>query len=251
MLTPLSVLAPSPPDLILATFDRHQGTSASPYASLNCSFGVGDQIEMVQINRQMMKQSLGISRLVSARQVHGDQILGILETPDRDQEMEGIDALMTDRRDVGLMIQHADCQAILLHDPVQSAIAAVHCGWRGSVLRIIEKTVGRMNTSYQSRPEDIQASISPSLGPCCAEFINHNQELPVSFLAFQQRRNYFDFWQISRSQLMKAGLQPEKINIAEICTCCSPDFFSYRQARRKGDGTTGRNCSIIALRKQG
>jgi hypothetical protein len=249
MLTPSSFLAPpSTPDLIQATFDRHHGTSATPFTSLNCSFGVGDQIEKVQTNRQMMKQSLGINLLVSARQVHGDQILRIQETPDNDQEIDGIDALMTNRKDVGLMIQHADCQAILLHDPVQSAIAAVHCGWRGSVLKIIEKTVTMMNASYQSRPEDIMASISPSLGPCCAEFINHRQELPVSFQAFQQRHNYFDFWKISRSQLMRAGLQPEKIRIAAICTCCSPDFFSYRRARRKGDGITGRNCSIIALR---
>ena len=248
MLTSAHFLAPSVPDLILATFDRNLGVSAAPFASLHCSFGVGDQTEKVQANRLMMKQALGINRLVSARQVHGDQIIRIQETPDNDQEIDGVDALMTNRKDVGLMIKHADCQAILLHDPVQSAIAAVHCGWRGSVLNIIEKTVETMNASYQSRPEDIMASISPSLGPCCAEFINYRKELPVSFQAFQQRHNYFDFWKISRSQLMRAGLQPEKIRIAAICTCCSPDFFSYRRARRKGDGITGRNCSIIALR---
>ena len=248
MLTPSYFLAPSTPDLIQVTFDRHQGTSASPFSSLNCSFGVGDQAEKVQANRQLLKHSLGISRLVSASQVHGDQILRIQETPERDQEMDGTDALMTDRRDVGLMIQHADCQAILLHDPVQSAIAAVHCGWRGSVLRIIEKTVRMMNACYHSRPEDILASISPSLGPCCAEFINHRQELPASFLAFQQRRNHFDFWQISQAQLMEAGLQRQKIRTAMICTCCNPDYFSYRRANRKGDGITGRNCTIIALR---
>jgi len=250
MLTPSTFLAPSAPDLIQATFDRHHGTSAAPFASLNCSFGVGDHAEKVRYNRQTMKLSMGISRLISARQVHGDQIIRIEKTPDRDQEKDGVDALMTDQRDVGLMIQHADCQAILLHDPVQSAIAAVHCGWRGSVVGIIEKTVRMMNTCYQSRPDDILASISPSLGPCCAEFINHRQELPASFLAFQTRRNHFDFWQISRSQLMEAGLQPEKIRIAMICTCCSPDFFSYRRATRKGDGITGRNCSIIALRNE-
>ena len=248
MLTPSPFLAPSAPDLVQATFDRHHGASVTPFASLNCSFGVGDQTEKVQTNRDMLKHSLGINRLISAGQVHGHQILRIQETPDSDQEIDGIDALMTDKRGVGLMIQHADCQAILLHDPVRSAIAAIHCGWRGSVIRIIEKTVRMMNACYQSRPEDILAGISPSLGPCCAEFINHRQELPASFLAFQQRRNYFDFWQISRSQLMEAGLQPEKIRIAMICTCCSPDFFSYRRASRKGDGITGRNCSIIALR---
>jgi YfiH family protein len=201
----------------------------------------------VQSNREKIKQSLGIKLLVSARQVHGEQISRILEIPERDEEIDGVDALMTDRRGVGLMIQHADCQAILLHDPRRSAIAAVHCGWRGSAIGIIEKTVQAMSSCYQSRPEDMVACISPSLGPCCAEFINHHQELPASFQAFQTRSNHFDFWQISRSQLMAAGLDPEQISMAGICTSCSPDYFSYRRAVRLGNGITGRNCTIIAL----
>ncbi len=246
MLTP-STFTTSAAPLIRATFDRHHGVSGAPFGSLNGSFGVGDCAEKVQANRNRMKQSLGINRLVSARQVHGEQIFRIEEMPDSDQEIDGIDALMTNRRGIGLMIQHADCQAILLHDPVQSAIAAVHCGWRGSVIRIIEKTVEMMSSCYQSRAEDMVAIISPSLGPCCAEFINHRQELPASFQAFQARSNYFDFWQISKAQLMKAGLQPDKIKMTKTCTACSPDFFSYRRAKRKGNGVTGRNCSIIAL----
>jgi YfiH family protein len=244
------MLTPSTPDLIQATFDRHHGVSGAPFASLNCSFSVGDQTEKVQSNRQRIKKMLGINCLISARQVHGDQIFRVEEGSDCDQELEGVDGLMTNTKGVGLMIQHADCQAVLLHDPVQSAVAAVHCGWRGSVIGIIEKTVRMMRSCYQSRPEDLIASISPSLGPCCAEFTNHRQELPASFLAFQHRDNYFDFWMISKAQLMAAGLQAEKIRTAEICTSCSTDFFSYRRARRQGDGTTGRNCSIIALKNK-
>ncbi|MBA3005136.1 MAG: peptidoglycan editing factor PgeF [Proteobacteria bacterium] len=247
MLTPCPFITAAAPDLIMATFNRHHGVSEAPFFSLNGSFGVGDCAENVQVNRNRMKQSLGINRLVSARQVHGEQIFRVEEMPDSDQEIDGIDALMTNKRGVGLMIQHADCQAVLLHDPVQSAIAAVHCGWRGSVIGIINKTVQTMRSCYQSDPEDIVASISPSLGPCCAEFINHRQELPASFQAFQTRSNYFDFWQISRSQLMEAGLQLDNIQIAGICTACSQDFFSYRRAKRKEKGITGRNCSIISL----
>ncbi len=248
MLKPSMFLTPSAPGLIRATFDRHQGASGPPFASLNISFGVGDQAEKVQSNREKIKQSLGIRHLISARQVHGDRISRILEIPERNQEMDGVDALLTDRRGVGLLIQHADCQAILLHDPVQSAIAAVHCGWRGSVIGIIEKTVREMSSCYKSRPQDMVASISPSLGPCCAEFINYRQELPASFLDFQTRPHYFNFWQISRSQLMDAGLDSANISMAGICTCCSPDYFSYRRAVRQGSGITGRNCTIIALR---
>jgi len=248
MLTPHIYPASSSEGLVQATFNRWQGLSAAPYASLNCSFGVGDKEETVQANRGLIKQYLHIDHLVSARQVHGDQIFQIQEIPAEDVEKDGVDALVTNQRGVGLMIQHADCQAVLLHDPAQSAIAAVHCGWRGSVIGIIGKTVRLMCSSYDSRPDDITAAISPSLGPCCAEFINHRRELPADFLAFQGQGNYFNFWEISRKQLMDAGLPAENIRIAAICTACSEDYFSYRRAKRRGDGITGRNGSVIALR---
>ncbi len=248
MLTPYTYSMPSAAGLILATFDRHQGVSASPYASLNCSFGVGDQSENVRANRDLIKQHLQIDRLVSARQVHGNAVSRIKEVPASDTEIDGVDALVTTQPGVGLMIQHADCQAILLHDPAHSVIAAIHCGWRGSVIGIIGKTVERMRSWYDSRPHDITAAIGPSLGPCCAEFIHHQQELPAAFQAFQDKENYFNFWEISKGQLMKAGLLPENIWIAAICTACSDDFFSYRRANRRGDGITGRNGSVIALR---
>ncbi len=244
---PNPLLIASTANSIQATFDRHHGDSLAPFNSLNVSFSLGDKKEYVASNRRKIKQALGISSLVSARQVHGDLLLTVKEVPANDVEQDGFDALITDQRDVGLMIQHADCQAILLHDPVQSAIAAIHCGWRGSVIGIIEKTVQAMSACYRSRPEDITAAISPSLGPCCAEFINHRLELPESFLSFRERDNFFDFWQISRWQLIAAGLLTENIQTTGICTSCSPDFFSYRRAVRRGQGTTGRNCTIIAL----
>ena len=139
----------------------------------------------------------------------------------------------------------------VIYDKKNQAVAAIHNGWRGSVQNIVGKTVERMVVAFGSEPHDLVAGVGPSLGPCCSEFIHHSQELPDSFRSFQVQKNYFDFWQISKSQLMKAGLQPDKIKMTKICTACSPDFFSYRRAKkRKGNGVTGRNCSIIALRKK-
>jgi copper oxidase (laccase) domain-containing protein len=81
-------------------------------------------------------------------------------------------------------------------------------------------------------PAEIKAAISPSLGPCCAEFIHHEQELPPSFRQFMVRENYFDFWAVSRWQLTEAGLKAENIATAGICTKCSAEFFSYRRGDR-------------------
>ncbi len=228
-------------------FDRHGGVSRAPYASLNVGDHVGDQREAVWQNRNKVKQSLAVSYLLSAKQIHGTGIYYLTEPLTEDREVEGFDALITDISDVGLMIQQADCQAVLLFDPVKEVIAAVHCGWRGSVQRILPRVVSVMREKYASIAADMQAVISPSLGPCCAEFVNYRQELPAEFQQFMVRDNYFDFWQISRQQLLGAGMSEQRITTAEICTCCSNDYFSYRRAGRLNNGLTGRNCSVIAL----
>jgi hypothetical protein len=146
------------------------------------------------------------------------------------------------------MIQQADCQAVLLFDPVRQVIAAVHCGWRGSVQNILSQVLQVMMENYATAPADVQAVISPSLGPCCAEFINYRHELPPEFEQFMVRKNYFDFRQISRYQLVSAGMSDERIASANMCTCCNDDYFSYRRACRLQNGQTGRNCSVIALK---
>ncbi len=241
--------APWDSHLVIATcLDRYHGMSLTPYDSLNLSFGVGDLPETVQANRQLIKQRLNIPLLASARQVHGDQILTLDQTLTRDQEFDGYDALISNQPGLGLMIQQADCQAVLLYDPLTPAVAAIHCGWRGSIMNIITRTIQAMVNTFDTNPSSLKAFISPSLGPCCAEFINYRTELPAALYSFQVRANHFDFWQISRMQLGRAGVQPENIAQAGICPACSPDYFSYRRACRSSNGITGRNGSIIALK---
>jgi len=169
--------------------------------------------------------------------------------PAADLEVDGVDALVTDLPEVGIMVQHADCQAVLLFDPLRRVIGAVHSGWRGSVQNILGKTVGLIVSRYHSRAEDLLAVISPSLGPCCSEFVNHRHELPPHFQRYRAGENHFDFWRISQEQLIAAGLRPASISVAGVCTSCSRDYFSYRRACREGDGVTGRNCSVVVLGK--
>jgi len=102
----------------------------------------------------------------------------IVEDIKQDTEFAEADGLITSEPGVGLLIQQADCQAVLLHDPEQRVIGAVHNGWRGSTLNIIAKTVAVMEDYYGVNPKNLKAVISPSLGPCCAEFIDFQQELP-------------------------------------------------------------------------
>jgi len=231
-----------------ASFDRTNGKGNLPYNSRNVSYHVGDREEVVKTNRQLIKQELACEHLLSAHQVHGTEIFRLDDPLETDMEPAGYDALITNQMDVGLMIQQADCQAILLYDPVHNAIGAVHCGWRGSVEGIIGRVISRMMVDFGTQPEMLHAVISPSLGPCCAEFINHERELPFAFRSFSDGKNHFDFWQISRQQLRDGGVRDRAIKIAGVCTACNPNYFSYRRSRNHGLQQTGRNCSVVVLR---
>ncbi len=230
----------------LAMFTRHGGMSGPPFASLNLSYGVGDDPGKVAGNRDRVRATLGLEALVSARQVHSDRI-HLVSGPVEGTEIPGVDALITDRPGIGLLIQQADCQAVLLHDPEQGAIGAIHSGWRGSVRNIIGRTVARMTEAFATDPSRLLAFVSPSLGPCCSQFVNHALELPEAFARFRSGENHFNFWEISRWQLRRAGLRAENITIAGICSRCSRDFFSFRRAKGENNGITGRNGSVIML----
>lgn len=237
------------PNLVQGVFTRHGGVSKPPYATLNVVWNNGDSKEAVHENLRRVKRTLGLEHLTASMQTHGDVVQVADETKLKELH-NGLpvallppgDALVTQLRGVGLLIKIADCQAVFLVDPVQQVIANVHCGWRGSVNGLLLKVVRVLQNQYGSRAEDLYAGISPSLGPCCAEFRDYRQELPPVFQQFQVRPRYFDFWAISRWQLREAGLPADHIEVAGRCTVCgSRDFFSYR-----GEGTTGRMAAVIA-----
>lgn len=224
-------------------FNRHGGVSPVPWASSNVTYGLGDRRENVLANRQRIKNLLGLRRLVSARQVHGSRVYTLTENLQEDIEVDGFDGLVTNVLDTGLMVQQADCQAVLLADPVRRAVGIAHAGWRGTVAGILGETIYAMCRAFASEPPDLLAAISPSLGPCCAEFVNFRTELPGPLHGYQVRETHFDFWAISRDQLRRAGVRPENIHTASICTRCSRDYFSYRREKQ-----TGRFGSVIGMK---
>lgn len=222
------------------------GGSQEPFASLNLSYHVGDQPDRVRSNRARALAALRLPHLVAAQQIHSDRILRV-EHPHTGKELAGYDALISNLPGAGLLIQQADCQAILLSAPRRGVVAAIHCGWRGSVLGIIGKTIRCLQEAYGVGPEELIAAISPSLGPCCAEFIHFRRELPAWMHDFQVTPHHFNFWAISRHQLIEAGVRAGNIDTAALCTRCDQQFFSYRRAAKTAGGVTGRNGSIIGL----
>lgn len=224
-----------------ATLTRHGGCSSGQLASLNLGRSVGDAIENVQHNLQKVTNTLSVSELQWPKLCHGSDVVSTSNiTPG---SIPICDALSTKKSDLALFISHADCQAAIFYDPIQHALANVHCGWRGNVKNIYSGTVKHMQETYGSKPENLLVCISPSLGPQNSEFINYKQELPETFWEFQIKANYFDLWAISEWQLSQAGVLPHHIQLARIDTYTSDDYFSFRRSR-----ICGRQATICALK---
>ncbi|WP_299978840.1 peptidoglycan editing factor PgeF [Desulfobacula sp.] len=196
-------------------------------------------------------RKMNMNPFVFLNQVHGSDIK-VLKKDDNDlpenfqpgKETYTADSIVTDMKEVFLVIWIADCQAVMLYDPEKKVIANVHSGWRGSVKNIIGKCVDKMILEFGCQPGNIMAGISPSLGPCCSEFINYKDEIPETLWKYKIKgKDYFNFWEMSEAQLMDKGVKKEHIENMEICTKCNTDvFYSFREEK-----TTGRFACVISM----
>ena len=220
-----------------AVTTRFGGVSRPPFDGLNLGLG-GDDPRAVARNLELVREGLGLERLVWLHQVHGSRVI-----PFQDQQEPSLgraDGLCTDRPGVGLLIKTADCQAVVLVAPGK-AVANLHVGWRGNVADFPGRGVEFFCRTYGLKPGELWAVISPSLGPCCAEFVNYRRELPPRLWRYESSPLHFDLWSVTRDQLTARGVRPQRIQVAGLCTKCGREFYSYRR------GEPGRFGTVVAL----
>ncbi|MEN8211080.1 MAG: peptidoglycan editing factor PgeF [Thermodesulfobacteriota bacterium] len=238
-------------NIVHGIFARSGRTSRGEFDSLNIGMNPGDKRSAIADNRELIIKKMGMKPLIFLNQVHGAEIKilkkaenYLSESFQPGKEAYTADGIITDMKDVFLVILVADCQAVILYDHEKKVIANIHSGWRGSVKNIIGKCVAQMISEFACEPDNIIAGISPSLGPCCSEFVNYRDEIPESLWKYKiEDKDYFDFWEMSCDQLMDKGIKKANIENMEICTRCNMDeFYSYR-----GEKTTGRFACAITL----
>lgn len=223
-------------------FTRNGGYSGFPYQSLNISLNVGDAKNDVVRNRRIIEKCFD-KKLVFVDQNHGTNVLSLDKNHAQNiAEFSKYDAMITNMPKKMLAIQTADCQAVLMYDPIKNVVANVHSGWRGSVKNIIQTTIKAMENNFDCKAENIFAGISPSLGPCCAQFRNYKEEFPETLLKYKVGIDRFDFWKLSGDQLCETGMPPDNIHSSKICTKCNDLFFSFRR-----EAVTGRFACVIGL----
>lgn len=233
-------------------FMRHGGCSPNPWKSLNLSTTVGDSRENVIENRTNILNTLDLSpnSYFDVWQVHSSNVVFTNKPRPRDQSYIKADAIITNSKNVSLLMRFADCVPILLYDPIKNVIAMVHAGWIGTLDLIAYKTVMEMQTIFNCSPQNIMAGIGPSIG------IDHYQvgdevveKTKTAFsldwnLLINKRKNglYLDLWKANEFALKKAGIR--EIEKSDICTAChTNDWFSHRGEQ----GRTGRFGAVLSL----
>jgi hypothetical protein len=189
-------------------------------------------------------------QLVFPRQTHTNCVADISNIPESD--IKETDALVTNKKEICLCVQTADCVPVLLFDPVNNVIAAIHAGWRGTVKKIVEIAVQKMVKNYGSSPKKILAAIGPSISPDIYEIGDEvvrevKKSIPNSELSLFKTNSgkyHLNLWEANRQLLIKNKLQEKNIEILGECSYSKPSL--YFSARKEGL-QTGRMVSGIML----
>jgi YfiH family protein len=236
------------PKLLAIETTRQGGFSAKPYASLNLGLNSGEELENINKNRLLLFNELQIrpSRVASANQIHSDGIRRVT----RCRLYDGYDALITNNVNTYLTITMADCTPILIYDPVNQAVAAIHAGWKGTVKDIAAKTLQRMQVEFKTNPTNCFAYVGTCIdgknfevGPEVA------QQFALEFKTLDSTKKKFfvDLKKANTAQLIKCGIPEKQIEVSPFSTVeDNKDYFSFRKEK----GKTGRMVVLIGLRKE-
>ena len=191
---------------------------------------------------------LNSDNLIKANQAHTDNILCVdkFEKNEKIDTIEKSDGLITNTKGIVLATTNADCILLLFFDPVKKVIANVHSGWKGTLQRISEKTVGKMVENYGCKPKDIIVCICPSIRKCHFEvgkdvkelFFNEfkNLENINEFIINKENKWFIDTVLINKLILKKMGILEENIEDSNICSVCNKDMIHSYRAEGEGYG---------------
>lgn len=237
---------------------RPGGVSQGTLSSLNLGVGRGDLPERVLENYRRVTAAAGLDSqgVVFSRQIHSDRVriavrrhrgMGLLRLAE-----DEADATITNQPGVVPVIFTADCTPLLLFDPRQNAVGAVHAGWRGTAAGIAARAVEAMTRTYGTRPEDVIAAIGPAICQNCFEC---GPEVPAAMveqlgadaLPLVPRRGdrwFPDLKGLNRLCLLQAGVSAHRIFVSDACT--REDETLFWSHRRDGAGR-GSQAAMIGI----
>jgi len=186
-------------------------------------------------------------RLLLIRQVHRNDVAIARRDRSGDWVRPEADVIVSDDPTSAIGVRVADCAPVLLADRRLHVVGAAHAGWRGTVQDAAGAAVRAMTREFGSDPSDLIAAVGPCLGPCCAEVGNEVAEafrtVPHDprtrmrwFSDGPSGRLHLDLWTANADQLIAAGLRPEHVHVARLCTRTHADVFHSYRADKENAG---------------
>ncbi|MBI4802290.1 MAG: laccase domain-containing protein [Elusimicrobia bacterium] len=242
-------------ELVAVVSTRAGGVSPAPYAGLNLGFGTKDSPENALSNLKLLCAAVNapFERVVRMRQVH----MANVKVIDRDFDficapaaLTNTDALITGLKSVPLLALSSDCALTVFYDPVHSALAVSHSGWRGALLNIYSQVIATMQLRYGTRPGEIIVGVSPMISaenyPVKEDFIEklrvfYPEDVPRKCMRLKDGRHHFNLKELLKYQLVALGVK--NYEFAHMCTYADKDlFYSWRR-----DGENAGHFGLLAM----
>ncbi|MDQ8040050.1 MAG: peptidoglycan editing factor PgeF [Rickettsiella sp.] len=232
---------PAPCWIKAATTTRHGGFSNHPFDSLNLGLYVGDNVNNVAQNHQLLKDSLGLKQdPLWLKQVHGTRIIAA-----NTSFGPVADAIYSCEPHVVCAVQTADCLPLLICSRTRYCVAAIHAGWKGLAAGIIENSIKTLDCPIN----DLLVWLGPAIGPqafvvgeeVIAAFIEKDSKAQKFFKRLDNKHWFANLYSLAKQQLKDLGIGINAIYGGKYCTYTNKEqFFSFRR-----DRITGRMASLI------
>ncbi len=206
-------------------------------------------LDAAQSDAHELALAVGDASVVLVTQVHSAEAITV-DAPFPDESRPEVDAMATATPGLALAIVTADCAPILLADEEAGVIGAAHAGWRGAQGGVVAAVVRQM-VLLGAQPGRIAAAIGPTIAQASYEV---GADMRTHFDAadhdlFRETgpdKWHFDVEGYVARQLAAAGVV--SVRPLGLDTYADPArFHSYRRATHRGEPTTGRQISLIAL----
>lgn len=174
-----------------------------------------------------LKCGFNLDNLYYMNQIHSNEV----KTLDLNKKEQECDGLITDKKEIILLVTVADCIPILFYDEIKGVIAAVHAGRNGTFMNISANCIDKMLMDYSCNLKDIKAFMGPSIHKCCYEVSSEILEVVEKNFGIDYiLNNNIDLQGINKKQLLDKGILEKNIEISETCTKCNgkEKYFSYR-----------------------
>ena len=215
----------------------------------NLAFHVNDDRTRVITNHKTLaiKHNYNFQNLVHMKQIHSD-IVHIVQKEDNFENPPTCDALITNKKNIPLMVMVADCTPVLFYDEIKSVIGVAHAGRQGAFSNIVKKVILSFKDTFGSKVDTIKVKVGASICPSCYEVgaeIN-TEAISLGFhYAIMKKNNrfYLDVNAILLTQLKQCGIIDKNIDLVTECSACNnKKYYSYRR-----EGQTGRFAGVITL----